>query len=99
MRVEELALRSEIRQMLNEAGFNRDTIKQLVKDTLEEIVRGQVKQALAESSEDAVYTYIHNFMREKVQSLVREAVRDSVYKKLNNMKCEVTITEDAIKND
>ena len=33
MRVEEMALRSEIRQMLNEAGLNRETIKQMVKET------------------------------------------------------------------
>ena len=36
MKVEEIALRHEIRQMLNEAGYNKNTLKQLVKDVLRE---------------------------------------------------------------
>ena len=34
MNVEEIALRREIRQMLNEAGFNKNTLKDEVKAVL-----------------------------------------------------------------
>ena len=40
MRVEEIALRHEIRQMMNEAGINKTTIREMVQDVLkEEIAR------------------------------------------------------------
>lgn len=51
MKVEEMALRSEIRQMLNEAGFTRETIKQLVKESIDEVVKNQVNQVLMERKE------------------------------------------------
>lgn len=43
MRVEEMALRSEIRQMLNEAGFNKNTLKDLVKEVLKEELNKAIK--------------------------------------------------------
>ena len=43
MRVEEIALRSEIRQMLNEAGFNKNTLKDLVKEVLREEIEKAVQ--------------------------------------------------------
>lgn len=57
MRVEEMALRSEIRQMLNEAGFNKNTLKDLVKEVLNEEVEKAVKQAVNETDFDG---YIMN---------------------------------------
>ncbi len=49
MRVEEMALRSEIRQMLNEAGFNKNTLKDEVKSVLREEIEKAVKQAVNET--------------------------------------------------
>lgn len=36
MRVEEIAMRQEIRQMLNEAGLNRNSIRAMAKAILKE---------------------------------------------------------------
>lgn len=36
MRVEEIALRQEIRQMMNEAGLNKNTIRKMAQKLLEE---------------------------------------------------------------
>lgn len=36
MRVEEIALRQEIRQMMNEAGLNKNTIREMAQKLLEE---------------------------------------------------------------
>ena len=35
MRVEEIALRQEIRQMMNEAGLNKNTIREMAQNLLE----------------------------------------------------------------
>lgn len=42
MRVEEIALRQEIRQMLNEAGYNRNTLKELVKEVMHEELKAAI---------------------------------------------------------
>ncbi len=83
MKVEEMALRSEIRQMLNEAGFNRNTIKDLVKETIRSIVEAQVKQALAERREkdidgivsDCIRTCLHNEIRRTTENIIQNKLR------------------------
>ena len=65
MRVEEMALRSEIRQMLNEAGFNKNTLKDLVKEVLQEELRKAIKQANAEANCDIVEYTQKNIIRYK----------------------------------
>ena len=42
MRVEEIALRQEIRQMLNESGINRETLREMAQNTIKEEVEKQV---------------------------------------------------------
>ena len=51
MRVEEIALRQEIRQMMNEAGLNKNTIREMAQKLLEEEVKKQVKTAFAQNKE------------------------------------------------
>ena len=36
MTVEQIAVRQEVRQMLNEAGINKNTLKSMVKEVLQE---------------------------------------------------------------
>lgn len=36
MTVEQIAIRQEVRQMLNEAGINKNTLKDMVKEVLQE---------------------------------------------------------------
>jgi len=95
MRVEEMALRSEIRQMLNEAGFNKNTLKDLVKAVLKEELNKAIKQAIAETNCDIMeYTkknidYIINKAAEKV---VREKITDTIVGNyFKRMKVDVNI--------
>lgn len=50
MKVEEIALRQEVRQMLSEAGINKTVLKQLVRDVIDEEVNKAIKRAIAEQN-------------------------------------------------
>lgn len=52
MNIEQIAIRQEIRQMLNEAGINKNTLKDMVKEVLQEEVSKACKQAVNESDVD-----------------------------------------------
>lgn len=97
MRVEEMALRSEIRQMLNEAGFNKNTLKEEVKSVLKEEITKAVKQAINE-------TDFNGYVKQEANSIIRDTtkahLRDTITQQLvgnwfNRMKVTVDIeTED-----
>lgn len=61
MRVEEIALRQEIRQMLNEAGINKNTLHDMAKEVMQEEIAKQVKNALNQSN-------INNIVYRKIDS-------------------------------
>lgn len=95
MRVEEMALRSEIRQMLNEAGFNKNTLKDLVKEVLQEELNKAIKQAVAESNCDIVgYTKknIDSIINKTTERVVKEKISDAVVGNyFKRMKVDVSI--------
>ena len=81
MRVEEIALRQEIRQMLNEAGFNKNTLKDLVKSVLREELNKAIKQAIEESNCNIVsYTTknIDSVINKTTEKVVREKITDRI---------------------
>ena len=39
MKVEEIAVRQEVRQMMSESGINKETMKTMVKDVISEEMR------------------------------------------------------------
>ena len=93
MRVEEMALRSEIRQMLNEAGFNKNTLKDLVKEVLREEIEKAVKQAVNETNFDE---YVKATANSIVIDATRAHLRDTITQQLvgnwfNKMKVSVDI--------
>ena len=79
MRVEEMALRTEIRQMLNEAGFNKNTMKDLVKEVLQEELTKAVKQAIGETNV-ASYTKknIDSIINKVTERVVKERITDAI---------------------
>ena len=95
MRVEEMALRSEIRQMLNEAGFNKNTLKDLVKKVLQEEFEKVIKHALAETNCDMVrYTQenIDSVINETTERVVKERITDAIVGNyFKRMKVDVSI--------
>lgn len=68
MRVEEMALRSEIRQMLNEAGFNKNTLKDEVKSVLREEIEKAVRQAVNE-------TDFNSYVKREADRIIRDATK------------------------
>ena len=82
MRVEEMALRSEIRQMLNEAGFNRETIKQLVKESIDEVVKNQVNQVLMERKEKDLSEVVSNYLDNRMYRLIQNSTESVIKDKL-----------------
>lgn len=91
MRVEEMALRSEIRQMLNEAGFNRETIKQLVKDSIDDIVKNQVNQVLMERKEKDLGEVVSDCIESKLYAQIRNVSESVIKDKLRWMKFNVNV--------
>lgn len=91
MKPEEIALRMEIRQMLSEAGINKNTLKDMAKDVLHQEIEKQVRQAMSE-------TYVVQLVRDNMQTymfrdIIKDAVREQVSKSVN-IKIDVTSTID-----
>lgn len=91
MKPEEIALRMEIRQMLSEAGINRNTLKDMAKDVLYQEIGKQVRQAMNE-------TYVVQLVRDNMKTymfrdIIKDAVREQVSKSVN-IKIDVTSTID-----
>ena len=79
MRVEEIALRQEIRQMLNEAGFNKNTMKDLVKEVLQDELKRAINQAIAETNMD-----IDNYIKKNINTVINKSVDRVVADKLHS---------------
>ena len=54
MKVEEIALRQEIRQMLNEAGINKNTLRDMAEKVMREEIEKQVKNAINQSNINSI---------------------------------------------
>ena len=91
MRVEEMALRSEIRQMLNEAGFNRETIKQLIKDSIDDIVKNQVNQVLMERTEKDLSKVVSEYIDNRLYTQIRNTSESVIRDKLKWMKFDINV--------
>lgn len=80
----EIALRQEMRQLMAEAGVNKNTIKEMAEQVLKEEIEKRVKQLLDQVNTDAiVQSTLRSFdfkqaLRNAVASEVRDAVQISV---------------------
>lgn len=79
LKVEEIALRQEIRQILNEAGINKNTLQEMAKDVMQEEIAKQVKTALSGSN-------INRIVGSKINTYeFRDALREVVKKEVSEM--------------
>lgn len=91
MKVEEIALRQEVRQMLSEAGINKTVLKQLVKDVIDEEVNKAIKQAIAEQNWEVELERIIDYRAEEICKVIASReIGCVVRQKLMNMKIEVS---------
>lgn len=80
MRVEEIALRQEIRQMLNEAGINKNTLLEMAKEVMHEEIEKQVKNSINQSNIDGiVYRKINSCeLNEMMRAAIRKEISEAV---------------------
>ncbi|MDE6054736.1 MAG: hypothetical protein K2G55_13480 [Lachnospiraceae bacterium] len=80
MRVEEIALRQEIRQMLVEAGINRNTIKVMAEQVLREEIEKQVKSLLSQTNTEALFrSKVNTYeFKEMLRNVLNREVRDAI---------------------
>lgn len=93
MTVEQIAIRQEIRQMLNEAGINKNTMKDLVNEVIYEEMTKAVKQVMHEMDID---TIIHNKTSGSLQDAVRKELRDSIDQRVKGIFNRMNITVSVI---
>lgn len=91
MKSEEILMRREIRQMMNEIGINKNTLKD-IKDVLHEECQKACKQAMAEynMSESLSERVMTKALKESIQESVNSRVR-SVF---DRMRISIDITDD-----
>lgn len=76
MNVVEISLRQEIRQMMNEAGVNKNNLKEMVKEVLQEEVEKAIHQAINEKTEN-FEEYCKKEIDRQLNKELRCAIRDS----------------------
>lgn len=89
MRVEEIALRQEIRQMLNEAGISRDELRKMAQKMIKEEVEKQVGIVLSQSDIKSLVSV----NRYEVRDAFREAVKEQVK---SNIKISVNVEDNVL---
>lgn len=87
MRVEEIAIRQEVRQMLAESGLNRNTLREMAEQTLKEQIEKQVKLAVQRIDVNAIVR--HEMESYVGQSVLRDAIRLEVR---DRVKINVDVT-------
>ena len=88
MRVEEIAVRQEVRQMLNESGINKNTLKDMVKEVLQEEVSKACKQAVNESDINGT---IAKKINDSFAKNVRETVKNEIKGRIYNIFDRITV--------
>lgn len=88
MRVEEIALRQEIRQMLNEAGINKNTLRDMaekVMRVMREEIEKQVKNAINQSNINSiVYSKVNSYeLNDMMRAAIKKEISEAVDIKIN----------------
>lgn len=92
MTVEQIAIRQEIRQLLGEAGINKNTMKDLVKEVIDEELTKAVKQVMHEMDlESKIQRAAKVDIEEKIKRELQNAIRDRVSNIFNRMYLSIDI--------
>ena len=75
MRIEEIALRQEARQMLCEAGLNKESLKELVlKDMDDKVTQAIEKKLKGVEFEDMILRRVDSSLNKAIDEIVRRQV-------------------------
>lgn len=89
MRVEEIALRQEARQMLNEAGLDKESLKELViKDMDAKVVKAIERKIKGIDFEQMILNRVDMALTKAVDDIVRKHVENYFYNR--KLKIEAT---------
>lgn len=88
MKVEEICMRQEIRQLMSECGFTRDTIKELVKEAIEAEAKKQVERRFEELKNCGA---IDKELKEEVRKVGYGSITNEVQNQIKRMKMNVDI--------
>lgn len=99
MTIEEIEMRKVIKEMLSDVGINRETLKQAVKDILEEKINKAIKDALHETKYGATISKkLENYARDCVNSWQfkeahRELIKAAIKDELKDFRISVDISK------
>lgn len=91
MTVEQIAIRQEVRQLLNEAGINKNTLKEMVKEVLSEEIQKACVQAMNEKDTTSL---INERMDNAIRNVLKTEVRDELSRRFRSMSVTVDVTDD-----
>ena len=95
MTVEQIAIRQEVRQMLNEAGINKNTLKDMVSQVISEEIQKACLQAMNERDmETMIARRMDNGFNELVRKTIQTEVRDEVSKRFRSMSVTVDVRDE-----
>ena len=92
MTVEQIAIRQEVRQLLCDAGFNKNTMKDIVREVIDEELTKAVRQVMHEMDlEDRIYKSANGNLQEAIRKELRASIDNKVNGVFNRMSVNVSI--------
>lgn len=93
---EEIEMRKVISQMLADVGINRETLKQMVKDVLDEKIENAIAQALQETdfegkSMSRVNRLVDRELTHLIDTNLNQVVKEEVRKQVNSWDFKVLV--------
>lgn len=94
MKPTDMLIRSEIRQMLNEAGLHREGLEQLIRVTLKELIEQRVDQVLKQGDLLSMEHAVNRVTDRRLEYIIREYVKQIITDRLRSIKFDVGVTID-----
>lgn len=92
MKPTDMLIRSEIRQMLNEAGLHREGLEQLIRETLKELIEQRVDQVLKQGDLLSMEHAVNKVADRRLEYIIREYVKQIITDRLRSIKFDVGVT-------
>lgn len=95
MTVEQIALRQEVRQMMNEAGINKNTMKEMAKNVMEEEFQKAIRQAFNETD---VSFLVKQTLKERADGAIKQVIANEIRARIQSvfyrMKIDISIADE-----
>ena len=97
MTTEEIEMRKVIKEMLSDVGINRETLKQMAKNVLEEKINKAIDNAMHETTggetvEEKLETFARNYVQSwEFQSALKGLVKNAIKDELQEFHISVTV--------